>query len=426
MESLSVHAVLGLIGIIILIGLAGELFLRQTGIPSVLFLVGLGVFLGPVLGLIAPASVMTVAPYFGTLALLIILFDGGLNLQLAKVLRETPVSLLYTIVVFSLSVVATATFDVVVLRHEWLHGLLLGCILGGTAASIVMPVIGRLTQVSEPVKLLVTLESAVVNVFVIVAALGFMNAMTDPTNEHRMLTDMAYAFVIAAVLATVAGALWARLLSWLQGQTLSYMLTLAAILVLYDLAEVIGANGAITILLFGLVLGNMETLVGHLAGPLRRAIGYQLDQAHFALDAFVKRLNEELSFLVRTFFYVLLGLLLDFATLTWITALAGVSFFALGLAVRWLVTEAFGRTWCGWTKGERRIITAMLPRGLATAVMAFLPASAGIPDTEHFPMYAVTVIALSVLYMTAGLVVERRRIDEGAPAMASPKSLASD
>ena len=157
----------------------------------------------------------------------------------------------------------------------------------------------------------------------------------------------------------------------------------------------------------------------------RRAIGYQLDQAHFALDAFVKRLNEELSFLVRTFFYVLLGLLLDFATLTWITALAGVIFFGLGLGVRWLVTEAFGRTWCGWTTSERRIITAMLPRGLATAVMAFLPASMGIPGTEHFPMYAVTVIALSVLFMTAGLVVVRRRSDADVAAAAPPKSLAS-
>ncbi|NJL16128.1 MAG: hypothetical protein HC938_01955 [Nitrospira sp.] len=39
---------------------------------------------------------------------------------------------------------------------------------------------------------------------------------------------------------------------------------MAAILVLYYVAELIGANGAITILLFGLVLSNMEFLVGHM------------------------------------------------------------------------------------------------------------------------------------------------------------------
>jgi hypothetical protein len=58
------------------------------------------------------------------------------------------------------------------------------------------------------------------------------------------------------------------LLAWLQGQTLSYMLTLT------------------TILLFGLVLGNMENLVGHLARPIQQLIGYRPDQTGFALETF--------------------------------------------------------------------------------------------------------------------------------------------
>ncbi|TAJ25397.1 MAG: hypothetical protein EPO64_08240 [Nitrospirae bacterium] len=35
---------------------------------------------------------------------------------------------------------------------------------------------------------------------------------------------------------------------------------------------------------------------------------------------------------------------------------------------------------------ERRVMTAMLPRGLAAAVMAFLPAGVGIAGTERFPL----------------------------------------
>ena len=103
------------------------------------------------------------------------------------------------------------------------------------------------------------------------------------------------------MLAALAGALWARLLGWLEGQPLSYMLTLAAVLVLYYVAELIGANGAITILLFGLVLSNMEYLVGRMSRPIRLVIGYELNEAKFALDTFLKQFNQELSFLVRTF-----------------------------------------------------------------------------------------------------------------------------
>ena len=57
-----------------MVGLAGELVFKRTGIPSVLFLMGFGVLLGPVLHLADPTMVMELAPYLGTLALLVILF----------------------------------------------------------------------------------------------------------------------------------------------------------------------------------------------------------------------------------------------------------------------------------------------------------------------------------------------------------------
>jgi len=247
-----------------------------------------------------------------------------------------------------------------------------------------------------------------------------MNLLTGAGKAGGMVSSLFHAFLDALLLAAVAGALWARLLAWLHGQALSYMLTLAAILVLYTIAEVIGASGAITILLFGLMLGNMETLVGRLAGPVRRMIGYELDKAEFELDTFLKRLNEELSFLVRTFFYVLLGLILDFSAVTWTVAGAGIVLFLIGLGVRWAIVEGFGYARSEWTETERRMIVSMLPRGLAAAVMAFLPAGAGIPGTDLFPLYALTVIALSVIYMTVALAIERRRtVEVKVPAPAA-------
>ena len=173
-------------------------------------------------------------------------------------------------------------------------------------------------------------------------------------------------------------------------------------------AELIGANGAITILLFGLVLGNMEFLVGRLARPIRVLIGYELDQAKFVLDEFLQRINEELSFLVRTFFYVLLGLMLDFSTLTMSIALTSLGFFVIVIAVRWIVTELLGRASKAWTSGERFVIAAMFPRGVATAVMAFLPVATGIPGSELFPMYALTVIVMGVVGMTIVLTIYQR------------------
>jgi cell volume regulation protein A len=423
METLSVETVLGLIGIVILVGLAGEVGFKRTGIPSVLFLMGLGLLIGPVFGYADASEISVLAPYFGTLALLIILFDGGLNLQFMKVLHETPLALLYSVIVFTCSGLAVAALYVWGLEGRWPQGLLLGAILGGTAAAIILPVVSKLPSLREPVKVLVSLDSAFSEVFVVVIALAIMGSFTESGGKFGVVREIFHSFFDALLLAALAGAVWARLLTWLAGQTLSYMLTLAAILVLYDVAELLGASGAITILLFGLVLANMETLAGRLVRPLRVLIGYELDKAKFVLDEFLKRINEELSFLVRTFFYVLLGLIVDFSKLNWTLALWGVAFFAVVLAARVLVTYGVGAVAGSWSPSEHLLISAMVPRGIATAVMAFLPASAGIPDTEHFPMYALTVITMGVLFMTLSMAAYQKVVgsERRAPSP-SPKA----
>lgn len=408
METLSVETVLGLIGVVILVGLAAEVGFKRTGLPSVLFLMGLGILLGPVLGYADASRVALLAPYFGTLALLIILFDGGLNLQFMKVIKETPLALLYSIVVFAGSVLAVAALYVYGLEGQWRQGLLLGSILGGTAAAIILPVVSKMSSLSEPTKVLVSLDSAFSEVFVVVIALAIMGSFTESGGKSGLVREIFHAFLDALLLAALAGAVWARLLTWLAGQTLSYMLTLAAILVLYYVAELVGANGAITILLFGLVLANMETLAGRLVRPLRVLIGYELDQAKFVLDEFLKRINEELSFLVRTFFYVLLGLIVDLSKFNWTIAAWGLALFGVVFVVRIIATVLLGEATGSWTANERVLIAAMMPRGVATAVMAFLPASAGIPETENFPLYALTVITLGVVFMTLALAVYRK------------------
>lgn len=422
MESLSVETVLGLTGLVILVGLAGELVFKRTGIPSVLFLMGFGVLLGPVFHLAEPALVMKLAPYFGTLALLVILFDGGINLHVMKVINETPMALLYSVTVFTLTIVSIMGFYVWWVGGEWLHGLLLGTILGGTAAAIIIPVTSKLPSLRDPAKVLLSLDSAISEVFVVVIALALMGAMKESGDTGSVIREIFHAFWDAMMLAALAGALWARLLAWLEGQALSYMLTMAAILVLYDVAEIIGANGAITILLFGLVLSNMEFLVSRLSKPIRVIIGYELDQAKFVLDEFLKRINEELSFLVRTFFYVLLGLILDFSALTSTIALTSAGLFAIAVLIRGIVTEVLGRTTTAWTTDERFVIAAMFPRGVATAVMAFLPIGKGIPDTDLFPTYALTVIVLGVIGMTVVLTIHQRWGVSSATAPAPQRS----
>ena len=83
----SAHVILLAAGVVIFLGVAGEAFFKKTGIPDVAFLMVLGVIIGPVLGIIQPETVIQVVPYFAALALIIIMFDGGLNLDIKHVVK---------------------------------------------------------------------------------------------------------------------------------------------------------------------------------------------------------------------------------------------------------------------------------------------------------------------------------------------------
>ena len=77
-----------LAGFVILIGFFGNIFFEKTKIPDVIVLLGIGILLGPVSGMVNPGSLHNMAEYVGSLALLVILFEGGTDLDLNRLLSE--------------------------------------------------------------------------------------------------------------------------------------------------------------------------------------------------------------------------------------------------------------------------------------------------------------------------------------------------
>jgi cell volume regulation protein A len=147
----SAHVLLLAAGVVIFSGVAGEAFFKKTGIPDVAFLMVLGVIIGPVLGIIQPEAVLQIVPYFAALALIIIMFDGGLNLDLRQIVKTAHFSFTLAILGFILSVVI-ATFAVHYgLGWSWLQSILLGSIVGGSSSAIVFGLV-RNIRISEETK----------------------------------------------------------------------------------------------------------------------------------------------------------------------------------------------------------------------------------------------------------------------------------
>jgi hypothetical protein len=197
-------------------------------------------------------------------------------------------------------------------------------------------------------------------------------------------------FALTLVVGRFAGLLWIRALGWLAKRRYVYMTTLAAVLALNWGVGALDGSGPIAVLAFGLVIGN-RALVGKWSKVGSPKVF--TDMAQF---------NGEVAFLVRSFFFVYLGLILDVSALTLAFILGALLVLVAIMAARgvavWLMTVKSDSM-----RPFRRLLMATIPRGMTAAVVSTLPATQGIGGTEAFVAYAVVVIIVTNLLFTVGL-----------------------
>lgn len=416
---MTVSIAFAVIGGVIFIGFLANILFRVTKIPSALLLIAIGVVLGPVTGWMPSASLMDIAPIFGTVALLIILFEGGLELDIGSVIREAPKATLLAVLVFAFSFGTVLAFALFLLHMSMFHSLLLAGILSAASPAICLPMISGLS-VRKEIQTLLKLESTLADVLLIVTVVLILDFQTAGSHGSMgMVSRFVVSFAVAFLIAVVAGVLWARLIGWMGREPLAYMLTLGFVFLLYVSVEELGGSAAIAVLLFGIMLENMQRIAGRAGGRVRYLFGIDIRAEQFVLNEFMKNITEEISFLVRTFFFVYLGLIIDFKNIT-----PGIALSSVGIVALLLVGRGLG-VWCirkpgRLTAGEMGTVVALLPRGLTTAVMAFLPAQYGIAGTGLLPVYAFTVIILTNVLMTVGIFAGERRLASERAAAGGP------
>lgn len=414
------------IAAIFLIGIFGEIIFKRTQVPDVLWLLLVGILLGPVAGIVSRGQLGAIAPFFGALTLVVILFDGGSKLDLAGVARAAPRSGLLAVLSFlsAVGVVAVASMGARSLgwlpaTWTWQYALLLGAILGGSSSIIIMPAM-QLAGVPPKIANLLNLESAFTDAFCIVGTALFIDLMLQVGGAGRSPGGaLMHSLGIGLGMGLVTGFFWLILLRVLQVSEHAYPITLSALLLLYVAIDQTGGSAAIGILAFAIVVGN--------ARHLGRRLGFG---AALDLGRDVRGFNRQLSFIIKSFFFTFMGAMLG---PPWSQVLLGALLGVLLLAARvpavWLVVSGKG-----FQPGDRAMALVSLPRGMAAGVLATFPTAAGIPGTERFPNLVFAGALVSILIFAIGFPRARRAMDlipstaggPPAPAGAAPASPAVD
>jgi potassium/hydrogen antiporter len=403
---MSAALVLGLVGGLLVVAFLANRVFGLTRIPDVLVLMMLGVLLGPVLGLVQAASLAKTTNLLGTLAIILVLFEGGLELNLRDTLKHFPGSFLLATLAYVFSTALVAVIVTKGLGLPWTDGLLVGAVLGCTSSTVVLPVLQQL-QAEEPVRVTLMLEASwgdVLAVLTVGLLLGMRNqgGAVAQGLAHGLFNQVG----IALLFTVPAGILWSRLLHVLSEQRFWQVLTFSIVLVLYAGMEALGANGLIAVLGFGLTLSNFPGVDPGLGLSLPVS---QMAESQQALLTF----HSELAFLVRTFFFVMIGAVAQLGVFREHPLLMAGTLGSLFLA-RWLAIRSSRWAWRGIAAHNQELILWVLPRGLITVVLAIEVAEARGSGLAFVPGLAFAVI----LVTNALLVLASFRVRRSEPATA--------
>lgn len=380
--------------IIIILGFLGEEFFNRTSIPDALFLLLLGLILGPIFQLFAREELVAITPYFAALALVIILFDAGLNMNIHEAVASSARAAVLAVLGWGLNVLTTTGLCKLLLGWRFLDGLLLGSIIGGSSSIIVVALIRKL-KVGEKVETILSLESVLTDVFCTVGAFTVINILlSGDISIGSAIGSVTIAFGVGSLVGLGFGVTWLILLEKLKGKSNAYMLTLAMLLLTYVTAFNIGGNGALSALFFGLVIGNSR--------PIGRLLKFKTT---VSIDDNVRNFHCQISFLIRDFFFVFTGLLFSFSSLT--SVFVGVLLTFAFLGTRFIAVKASALK--SALHEYETLMTIMFPRGLAAAVLASLPLTMLGPSYQIFPEIAFIVIIATITICTAGVVTLKRK-----------------
>lgn len=381
------------LGLLYFFSHALSLSFARTRVPDVLLLMVVGILVGPGSHTVEVDAFGKVGMVLTTIALAAILFQSGTELDLRSVTASANATTRLTFVSAGLTLALAAPLGVWLGGLDWLPALVLGAILSGTSSAVVIPMVKSLRMRDEPATVLV-LESALTDVLCIVATFGLLQAAAQGTVDVvKVVGQTVSSMLFAALLGAAGGVGWLRVWSAVRALPDTNFSTIAGALVLYGVAEGLGFSGPIGVLSFGLTLRNHQAL------GLARFVRAESDQQTITVEE--QRFYREVVFLLKTFFFVYLGISMGFRDQQAL-GIAGAIVVAVYLARLITVGQLLPRS---YPRRDVAVMAVMVPKGLAAAVLAALPLRMGIAGGALIQdiVYSVVLVSITVTALAVAL-----------------------
>ena len=349
LELTSIAILIAVFGILMVTSVLSSRLLERLGVPIVLLFIVLGMLAGSEgIGGIEFED-YALAFRLGTIALILILFDGGLNTPLASIRS----AFLSAGILATVGVIGTAGMVALggrLFGLSWQESLLLGAIVSSTDAAAVFAVLrGAGLQLNRRVRTTLEIESSVNDPMAVILTISVIQGITGDAPDWRwLLVSVPMQLLIGLLIGLACGWLTRVLLQRIRLTTsgLYPVLTLGLAFLAFGAATLAQGSGIMAVYTAAVVLGN----------------------SHVPYRAGLARVHDGLAWLKQIVMFPVLGLLLSLALMP-VARPAGV----LASPVR-----------AGFSLREKLLVSWVGLRGAVPIILATFALAAGLPHAASF------------------------------------------
>jgi potassium/hydrogen antiporter len=393
LDTVSIGILLG--ALLVLAGIMSSLVAMRFGAPLLLVFLIVGMLAGEA----GPGGIkfddVRTTYMVGSIALGLILFDGGLRTRFATFRSVLAPSMMLATVGVLLTAALTAPVAKFTLGMSWTEALLVGAVIASTdAAAVFFLIHARGLRLRPRVGSTLEVESGSNDPFAVLLTILLV--------EFLLVGDRSWGHVLAvlaeqAVLGTIIGILGGRAivvvlnrLGLAQGLHAPFVATSA--LVIFGFAASVHASGFLAVYLAGLVVGNRPT------------------RAHNTVIVFL----DAVTWLAQIVMFVLLGLLV------WPQRLLDSLWPALAIAVTLMFVARPAAVFAclapfPFSLREKVFISWVGLRGAVGIFLASIPLLVGLPEAYRYFDIAFVVVLTSLLIQGWTIAWAARRLHIALP-----------
>lgn len=374
-----------------------DLLASKTKLPSVLLLLLLGIGLRVLVDNLQlhTFNFLTILPTLGTVGLILIVFEGSLELKYEKEKNKLIKGAFLSAFFILTATVSVITFIIYQITGKELYICFTNAIpFSVISSAIAIPSAAALTNKGKE---FIIYESSFSDILGIIL---FNFAISNPSISFSSFAGLGLNTLLIVILSVIS----CILLLYLMGRIshhIKFFLIISILIMVYAIGQSYHLSSLVLILSFGLFLNNADTI----KHAYFRSVFIYKNLSNDLTQLY--QLSAESAFIIRTFFFVIFGFTMNIYALNdGIVIANGLIILATIFIIRFIYLRLFRKE----NSGAERFIA---PRGLISILLYFnLPDDLKIPEVGTAFLFL--VVLGSSLIMSIGLLSSKKGTEKQA------------